>query len=814
MRFVFIALVACAVLMPAASNAQAPPSGSILTSAPSQVPPPPAATNTTVAAVPTSPTTDRTFDVTYESIGVPTLVTGVCGSFVALGYYMYMMSHPRGDETMMRIQDAIKEGAMSFLKYEYIGVAIVILMLFVLVAAAVSWRTGICMLCGALTSALCGFIGMMTAVNGNARTAEAAKTGLNAALRVAFTGGSVMGICVVSFSLIMLSSLLMIFREYSFEEGNALAGFTLGGAILSIFARVGGGIFTKAADVGADLVAKVENDIPEDDVRNPATIADNVGDNVGDVAGMGADLFGSFIGSIVSASLIAAKDPDLGLPGIALPYYISAAGLISATVGTLLVRTKEGATQHDLLLVLRRAQITSGLIQIGFIALAIWALDLSWKLFGCIVIGLGAGLIIAILSEIMTSSAYAPTRSIGAAATAGPAGVVIQGIAVGSLAAVMPTLIVASVVLATLELAGMYGIALASTGILSTLAITLATDAYGPIADNAGGIAEMSHLDPHVRDNTDVLDALGNTTAAVGKGFAVVSAVLTGISYVSSLITRVNLTSSPNLVTDKYGLAGLLVGAMIPYAFSALCMTAVGKSAQGVVVEVRRQFREIPGLMEGTASPDYARCVREIMKAALHAMVFPVMIVVLMPLILGIGLGPLFLVGMLIGIIVSGLQLGTLQNTAGGAWDNAKKMCENELKIKHSDLHKACVVGDTIGDPFKDTSGPAINILMKLSCSLSVVLSPVWSNQKDYWWASLIIIGCCMIFVPFWIKMDPGLGNLGVETLNTYADEWKKKKEASQQQPNEPIHHSDSVMTAGGNTPAVADTSDNVVVVV
>jgi H(+)-translocating pyrophosphatase len=716
------------------------------------------------------------FDVTYEVIGLPTLVVSIFGALVALMLFALMMKQPRGDANMIRIQDAIKEGALTFLKTEYMALAFLVAALFVLVTAAVNWRTGICYLVGVSTSALCGFIGMITAVNGNARTAEAAKSGLNAALRVAFNGGSVMGLTVVSLSLCALSVLLMIFRDEAFLGSNALAGFGMGASTLSIFARVGGGIFTKAADVGADLVAKVEHNIPEDDVRNPATIADNVGDNVGDVAGMGADLFGSFAGSIIASSLLAAKDDSLGKAGIALPFFISGSGIIAAIIGTMLVRTKEGANQGDLLVVLRRAQVTAGIIQIGFIALIIGVLDLSWKLFGCIVIGLAAGLLIAVLSEYMTSGAYYPTRSIAAAGTAGPAGVVIQGIAVGSMACVMPTLIVASVVLSALALANMYGIALASTGVLSTLAITLATDAYGPIADNAGGIAEMAHLPPHVRENTDVLDALGNTTAAVGKGFAVVSAILTGISLVSSFVTRVELTTVPDLVTDKYGLAGILVGAMLPYAFSALTMTAVGKSAQGVVYEVRRQFKEIPGLMEGTGKADYASCVKSIMTAALHAMVFPVLIVILSPLIFGIGLGPRFLIGMLIGIIVSGMQVGTMQNTAGGAWDNAKKMCENDLGIKRSDVHKACVVGDTIGDPFKDTSGPAVNILVKLSCYISVVLSPVFKNQADYWWVSLIIIGILMVFVPVWIRFDPGLGDLGIGVLEKYADEWKAQK--------------------------------------
>jgi H(+)-translocating pyrophosphatase len=746
----------------------------------------------------------REFEVTYNVVGLPTLVCSIIGVFVAIGFYLFMMSHPRGDANMIRIQEAIMQGAKSFLRYEYTALSIVVACLFVLLEVAINWRTGICYLVGVAASASCGFIGMITAVNGNARTAEAAKQGLNPALRVAFAGGAVMGLAVVSLSLMCLSVLIMIFQDDAFTGKKCLAGFGMGASTLSIFARVGGGIFTKAADVGADLVAKIENDIPEDDVRNPATIADNVGDNVGDVAGMGADLFGSFAGSIISASLLSAKQ-GLGNAGIALPFFIGGAGIISAIVGILLVRTKDGATQHDLLITLRRAQIIAGILQVGFVALIIGVLDMSWKLFGVVVIGLSAGIAIAILSEMMTSGAYYPTRSIASAATAGPAGVIIQGIAVGSFACIMPTLIVASVVLAALALANMYGIALASTGVLSILGMTLATDAYGPIADNAGGIAEMAHLPSYVRDNTDVLDALGNTTAAVGKGFAVVSAVLTGISLISSFVDRLNLTSAPNLVTDKYGLAGLLVGAMIPYAFSALCMTAVGKSAQGVVVEVRRQFREIPGLMEGTGVPDYASCVRSIMMAALHAMVFPVLIVLLSPIIFGIGLGPIFLVGMQIGIIISGLQVGTMQNTAGGAWDNAKKLCENELKIKKSDLHKACVVGDTVGDPFKDTSGPAVNILVKLSCYITYVLTPIFEKQQDFWWVSIIIIGFLLIFCPIWMHFDPGLGNLSSSTVEDYAREWNANKAAAAESQSAEDHE----MAAAEHEPAAGAHTEN-----
>eukprot|EP00762_Andalucia_godoyi_P003363 ANDGO_06590.mRNA.1 Putative K(+)-stimulated pyrophosphate-energized sodium pump len=711
------------------------------------------------------------FTITWVTVGLPSLIISLIGGLIAAFLAYLVIQEDQGTPEMIRISKAIRQGAKAFLKYEYAALAVMVAALFVLVTAAVNWRTGICYLVGVTSSATCGYIGMMIAVQGNTRTAKAAEAGLNAALRVAFNSGSVMGLCVVSLALGCLSCLLMIFDDNAITNNiNALTGFGMGASTLSIFARVGGGIFTKAADVGADLVAKVEKNIPEDDVRNPATIADNVGDNVGDTAGMGADLFGSFAGSIIASSLLGYD--QIGAAGVAVPFWISGAGIISAVLGMMLVRTKEGATQHDLLVVLRRAQLFAGLIQVGLIALVIGVLDVSWKLFGCIVIGLAAGIVIAIFSEFMTSGAYYPTQSIVGAATAGPAGVIIQGLAVGYMACVLPTLIVASVVLAALELAGMYGIALASTGVLSTLGITLATDAYGPVSDNAGGIAEMAHMAPHVRENTDILDALGNTTAAVGKGFAVVSAILTGISLVSSFVTKVGITT-PNLVTNKFGLAGILIGAMLPMWFSAMTMTAVAKSAQGVVVEVRRQFAEIKGLWEGTADADYASCVRSIMMAALHAMLFPVLLVILAPLIIGIGLGPECLTGMLIGTIVSGLQVGCSQNTSGGAFDNAKKYVENELGMKRSELHKACVVGDTLGDPFKDTSGPAINILVKLSSYISVTLVPVFKNQADYWWVSLILIGLLIIFVPFWMSKAPKWGDLGVEAVHKMAAQYK-----------------------------------------
>jgi K(+)-stimulated pyrophosphate-energized sodium pump len=560
---------------------------------------------------------------------------------------------------------------------------------------------------------------------------------------------------VVSLGLGALSVLLMVFDENAIDGVAALTGFGMGASTVSIFARVAGGIFTKAADVGADLVGKVEEDFPEDDIRNPATIADNVGDNVGDVAGMGADLFSSFVGSIIASSVLGFK--NYGLAGIALPFWISMAGIVAAVIGMLTIHTKEGATQGQLLNVLRRAMFVSAVFELGFMAIIVEVLDLDWALFFCLMIGLGAGISITFCSEYFTSSAYSPTRRIANSGVFGPANVIIEGLSVGSYSTVGPVLIIASTIIAVRALSGSaFGIALASTGLLSVLGITLATDAYGPVADNAGGIAEMAHMPEHVRQNTDALDALGNTTAAVGKGFAVGSAVLTAISLLTTYAVRVGIDESLNPINSQFFIPGVLVGAMLPYCFGALTMGAVAAAAGSVVMEVRRQLKEIVGLREGKegVNADHERCVGMVTSAALYMMVPPAALVILSPLILGIGLGPEMLAGALLGAIASGFVLGGMMNAAGGAWDNAKKMNEKDGQ-KCSPKHKATVVGDTVGDPFKDTSGPAINIQIKLMSYISVVLAPVFKNQKDYWWAALIIIGVVIIVSPLYFYMCP-----------------------------------------------------------
>jgi K(+)-stimulated pyrophosphate-energized sodium pump len=573
----------------------------------------------------------------------------------------------------------------------------------------------------------------------------------------------------------------MAFDENAIDGVAALTGFGMGASTVSIFARVAGGIFTKAADVGADLVGKVEEDFPEDDIRNPATIADNVGDNVGDVAGMGADLFSSFVGSIIASSVLGFK--NYGLAGIALPFWISMAGIVAAIIGMLTIHTKEGATQGQLLNVLRRAMFVSAVFELGFMAIIVEVLDLDWALFFCLMIGLGAGISITFCSEYFTSSAYSPTRRIANSGVFGPANVIIEGLSVGSYSTVGPVLIIASTIIAVRALSGSaFGIALASTGLLSVLGITLATDAYGPVADNAGGIAEMAHMPEHVRQNTDALDALGNTTAAVGKGFAVGSAVLTAISLLTTYAVRVGIDDSLNPINSQFFIPGVLVGAMLPYCFGALTMGAVAAAAGSVVMEVRRQLKEIVGLREGKegVNADHERCVSMVTSAALYMMVPPAALVILSPLILGIGLGPEMLAGALLGAIASGFVLGGMMNAAGGAWDNAKKMNEKDGQ-KGSQKHKATVVGDTVGDPFKDTSGPAINIQIKLMSYISVVLAPVFKNQKDYWWAALIIIGVVIIISPFYFYMCPE----GLKTEDRMAVFTKKDVDVDDKQEEE-----------------------------
>ena len=691
-----------------------------------------------------------------ESI-IVALVAGV----IALGFAAIMAWRvtraDQGNARMQEIGDAIRAGASAFLRREYLS-----LLPFVIVVAVALGvldytvfrhnlgvpATAISYLVGAICSGLAGFVGMNVAVRANVRTAAAAMRGLNPALRVAFSSGTVMGITVVGIGLLGVTILYLVFQDIS-----VVAGFGFGASSIALFARVGGGIFTKAADVGSDLVGKVEAGIPEDDPRNPGVIADNVGDNVGDVAGMGADLFESYVGSIISTIALSASAVAIAVGSGAAdgfdnaqamyPLLLAGAGIIAAILGTFIVRSGEQASFERLLWALRYGIFAAGGLLIIFAAALTYAMQaageaVSWGWFGCVVSGLVAGTIIGLATEYYTSYSYKPTQRVSESSQTGAATVIISGIATGMLSTLIPVVCVSVAILLSYWFAGFYGVALAGVGLLSTLGITLATDAYGPVADNAGGIAEQANLDPQVRERTDALDALGNTTAATGKGFAIGSAALTALALLAAYSVSaglIRLTPDGRLDAGSVGinllqpeiLVGLVIGAMLPFIFSALTMQAVGRAAQGIVDEVRRQFREIPGLMEGTGRPDSARCVDISTRGALREMVLPGVMAVLAPIATGFILGEAALGGLLIGAVSAGFMLAIMMASAGGAWDNAKKYVElGNYGGKGSDAHKAAVEGDVVGDPFKDTSGPSLNILLKLMAIVSLVFAPAF----------------------------------------------------------------------------------------
>ncbi len=640
-----------------------------------------------------------------------------------------------GNEAMRAIGDAIREGSSAFLRREYL-----VLVPFVVVVTGILWvlidwhtrddlvpRTAISYLAGTLCSATAGLIGMSVAVRANVRTAAAAMRGLNPALRVAFSSGSVMGVTVVGIGLLGVSILYLIFKDIS-----VVAGFGFGASSIALFARVGGGIFTKAADVGSDLVGKIEAGIPEDDPRNAGVIADNVGDNVGDVAGMGADLFESYVGSLISAIALAAA-ALAGTQGAwkadqaMFPLLLAGGGILASILGTFVVRSGENADFDKLLWALRRGIFTSAALVAVFAVVAVIALDLEIEWFWAVLVGLVAGIIIGLSTEYYTSYSYKPTQRIAENSQTGAATVMISGIATGMMSTVIPLVAIGVTIIIAFELSGFYGVALAGVGLLSTLGITLATDAYGPVADNAGGIAEQAKLPPEVRERTDALDALGNTTAATGKGFAIGSAALTSLALLAAYAVAAGLDDDGINLLDHKVLVGLLVGAMLPFLFSAFTMSAVGRAAFSIVNEVRRQFREIPGLMEGTNRPEYAKCVDIATRGALREMIIPGLMAVVVPVSAGFILGAEALGGLLIGAVGSGFMLAIMMATAGGAWDNAKKYVElGNFGGKGSEAHKAAVEGDVVGDPFKDTSGPSLNILLKLMAIVSLVFAPVF----------------------------------------------------------------------------------------
>ena len=685
---------------------------------------------------------------------------GFIGAVIALLFAVIqrkkVMSYSEGNATMQKIAKSIREGANAYLKHQYSTVAKVFAVVFVILAiiafasggSMLSKFTPFAFLTGGIWSMLAGLIGMKIATNANARTAQAASEGLNRGLRVAFSSGSVMGFTVVGLGMLDISLWLVGLYFLAgitdpVELGNIMVMNGIGASFMALFARVGGGIYTKAADVGADLVGKVEAGIPEDDPRNPATIADNVGD----VAGMGADLYESYVGSILATFALGAC-AGYGWQGMILPLALAVCGIICSIIGSFLVKTKEDATQKSLLTSLRTGTYTAAVLSAILSAvLCYFIMGENWLgIFIAILCGLIGGCAIGYFTEYFTSDNYKPTKKLAAASETGAATIIIGGISLGLMSTIASILIVAAAILISYFAAGgttsildatggfsaefnqgLYGIGIAAVGMLSTLGITLATDAYGPVADNAGGIAEMSGLPEEVRDRTDALDSLGNTTAATGKGFAIGSASLTAlallVSYVNIVQTRTTETLNFTL-TSPTVLVGLFIGAMLTFVFSAMTMSAVQTAAQSIVLEVRRQFREITGIMEGKTDPEYGKCVALCTKGALHEMVAPAVLAVIVPIITGLILGPTGVVGLLGGVSVTGFAMAVFMSNAGGAWDNAKKYIERgNHGGKGSEQHKAAVVGDTVGDPFKDTSGPSLNILIKLCSTVSIVFS-------------------------------------------------------------------------------------------
>ena len=646
-------------------------------------------------------------------------VLGICALLFAFYLTKKVGKQDAGTDRMKEIAAFIHEGARAFLTAEYKILVVFVAVLFVLIGIGIgNWVTAVCFLAGALFSTAAGYIGMNVATKANVRTAAAAKdSGMNKALSIAFSGGAVMGMCVVGFGLFGAGVVYILTKN-----PDVLSGFSLGASSIALFARVGGGIYTKAADVGADLVGKVEAGIPEDDPRNPAVIADNVGDNVGDVAGMGADLFESYVGSLVSAitlGVVYAKES-----GAIFPLVIAALGVLASVIGCFFVKGDENSSPHK---ALKYGSYSAAIVvMIGSLILSKMFFN-GFKEAIAIIFGLVVGLLIGVITEIYTSGDYRFVKKIAQQSETGPATTVISGIAVGMQSTAVPIILIAIGIIGAYSFSGLYGIALAAVGMLSTTGITVAVDAYGPIADNAGGIAEMSGLPSEVRNITDKLDAVGNTTAAMGKGFAIGSAALTALALFVSYAQAVGLFEEGINLLDYKVIVGMFVGGMLPFLFSAFTMDSVSKAAYKMIEEVRRQFKTIPGILEGKGKPDYKSCVAISTQAALKEMLLPGVMAVLAPVFIGVVLGPDALGGLLGGALVTGVMLAIFMSNSGGAWDNAKKYIEDgHHGGKGSEAHRAAVVGDTVGDPFKDTSGPSINILIKLMTIVSLVFAPLF----------------------------------------------------------------------------------------
>ena len=642
------------------------------------------------------------------------IAAAVVSLLMAYGLYRKNASIKVEDARMREIAGYIQEGAMAYLKRQYIVMAIFAAVMTVVLLVVLNWQTAVCFIIGALFSVFAGFSGMMSATRANVRTAQKAKEGMPAALNVAFSGGAVLGLCVVGLGALGLAVLYLIFGG----NNDILTGFSLGASSIALFARVGGGIYTKAADVGADLVGKVEAGIPEDDPRNPAVIGDNVGDNVGDVAGMGADLFESYVGAVLSGLLLAAGNAGR----INLIFMLVAVGILASIVGVIVVKTVKKGDPHKILST--GTYLASAILLVAAFVLCM-GMENGMKLFASIASGIVAGVAIGFITEVYTSGDYKSVKYIAEQSETGAATTILSGFSVGLKSTAYPILLIVAAVVLSSVLANLYGVALAAIGMLATVGITISVDAYGPVADNAGGIAEMSGMPHSIREITDSLDAVGNTTAAIGKGFSIGSAALTALALFNSYAQAINL-GTINILDAKV-IAGIFIGAMLVFLFCALTTESVSRAAQKMIEEVRRQFREIPGIMEGKATPDYARCVDISTSAALHEMIMPGVIAIVAPIACGLLLGAEALAGLLVGCTVAGVPMAIMMSNSGGAWDNAKKYIESGTHGgKGSDAHKAAVTGDTVGDPFKDTSGPALNILIKLMSIVALVFVPLF----------------------------------------------------------------------------------------